>query len=135
MLTPHSAPATAPYIFLVPQCALATQTAQEALIAIDGQDLGPPGEVEEAEGLYVGGDDDENEDLIKDDDVRLAIRQIVGSELWSEGVCELLRREGEERGDVKVGDEAENVARRLRSSPAKRPREGDLELDERDRKK
>ena len=47
------------------------------------------------------GDANEEDALVADGDVRVAIKRIVGTDLWAEGVCELVRR-GEDGGEGKA---------------------------------
>lgn len=136
-------PSSSPYVFLVPSCALASQAAQETIADYSARDLGPAGAIEEAEAIRLGGGLDSDrgagagaDDLIEAEDVRSALRRIVGVELWHEGSCELLPRVGEPAG---VKEEEPSMIRRvMRSStltPVKRKRgeagEGEDEVEAR----
>lgn len=127
-------PSSPAYVFLVPSCALASQAAQETIADYNARDLGPAGVIEEAEAIRLGGGGLETdrgaaaEDLIEAEDVRSALRRIIGVELWHEGTCELLPRvsgaKEEEPATTRRGTRAST------STPAKRKREDGGEGEE-----
>lgn len=125
------APISAPYVFIIPSCAITSPLAVETIEEFKVQNLGPPGEMEELEAVRLGGggleegaarDDlvDGNEDLIPATDVRSALRRIVGPELWHEGTCEILPRAGagDTQVDVESSTEEQGKRRLTRSGTA-----------------
>ncbi|KAL8284251.1 hypothetical protein RQP46_005000 [Phenoliferia psychrophenolica] len=103
-LRSKESPTSDPYTIIVPECALSAPLAQETMQDFSGRTLGPL-KVDESEVVRLGGsglaegDADDDDALIEDGDVRVAIKRIVGTDLWAEGVAELVRRR------PSVGDE------------------------------
>lgn len=105
-----------PYIFIVPSCAIVSPLAIETIEEFGIINLGPPGIIEEAEGIRLSGTSNEGiedhqmmNELIREDDVRIALRRIVGVDILNEGVVEMLPREEqvEEEVDQLVEEELE----------------------------
>ncbi|GAA5904041.1 hypothetical protein JCM5296_002515 [Sporobolomyces johnsonii] len=127
-------PDSAPYLFNIPACALASPLAQETIADFSVEDLGPvpsggpanANATAEASSTTcpatpLGGRGlvstdagaarlmhERHSALIPDADVESAVRRIAGNELWDEGACEVLprerEREGEGEGEGESGD-------------------------------
>lgn len=89
---------TRPYVFIVPSCALSSALAQETIKEFDVVNQGVPTTAEDSAAVPLGvaGDQGETEELIEklvvEEDVRTALRRIVGVELLLEGTCRMVQR-------------------------------------------
>ena len=87
-----------PYTFIVPSCALTTALAQETIKEFNVVEQGVPTTAEDTAAIPLGvnGDQGATEELIEqlvvEEDVRTALRRIVGVELLLEGNCRLAAR-------------------------------------------
>lgn len=114
-----SFPSSNPYIFIVPSCAIVSPLAIDTIQEFGIENLGPPGIIEEVEGIRLSGTSNEGiedhqimAELIREDDVRVALRRIVGVDILNEGVVEMLPREEqvEEEVDQLAEEEVEQEA-------------------------
>lgn len=89
-LSSLSNPLSIAYTFIVPSCCLSTPLAEETIKDFFIDNLGPSTAFEELSAVKLVGD--QAEDLVEDEDVRVALRRVVGPQLWEEGLCEMLPR-------------------------------------------
>ncbi|GAA5954808.1 hypothetical protein JCM10213_008946 [Rhodosporidiobolus nylandii] len=104
-------PDAPPYLFNIPACALSSTLARETMEQFAVEDLGPVDHHDSCEGVPLGGPgfdadaatrmEERHSALVPDSDVVEAVRRIVGTELWDEGVCEVVPREEAEHAKKK----------------------------------
>ncbi|GAA5973940.1 hypothetical protein JCM11641_001232 [Rhodosporidiobolus odoratus] len=108
-------PESEPYLFNVPACALTSSLSRELMRSFPVENLGPIDHHDACHGIPLGGSHgagassrlhERHSALVPDMDVEEVVRRIVGTELWDEGVCEVVPRTSEEEeGEGGGGEE------------------------------